>query len=157
MCVIIEKAKEEHKPVIMSLLKQANMHYIPSAEMPQLSYDNYFVAKLEGNVVGFCGYKILDSKNAKTELMVVDRKYRGKGIGYLLQEYRMEDMLSKGIENLITNADLPETVNWYMENFGYKKIARLKKNHEFGEPSISYWTTLKVSLKEWAAKRKEAV
>jgi len=51
----IEKAKEENRTDIFRLLKQANMHYIPSEEMPGLTYENYFVAKNDGNVLGFCG------------------------------------------------------------------------------------------------------
>jgi hypothetical protein len=32
--VTIEKLQEEDKPQVMALLEQANMHYIPSPEMP---------------------------------------------------------------------------------------------------------------------------
>jgi len=144
--LIIEKAKVAHKPEIMRLLKQVNMHYIPSEEMPELTYENYFVAKLKGKVVGFCGYKILSSSEAKTELMAVNERYRGKGIGYALQAHRMNDMLKKGIRTLITNADLPESIRWYRKHFGYEKIGKMKKIHEFGEPTIDEWTVLKVDL-----------
>ena len=72
MNIIIEKAREEDRGRIFELLKVANMHHIPSKEMPGLTFENYFVARCDGNVVGFCGYKILSSTEAKTELMVVD-------------------------------------------------------------------------------------
>lgn len=156
MNILIEKAKIEDKPGIFRLLKQANMHNIPSPEMPQLTYENYFVAKREGQIVGFCGYKILSKTTAKTELMVVDRKYRGQGIGYKLQVKRMEDLYNKGIRTLITNADLPATIEWYKKHFGYKKIGQLKKLHQFGDANSDYWTTLQVDLHQWAqGKRKE--
>ena len=157
MNIVVEKAKIEDKSAILELLKQANMHNIPSPEMPQLTYENYFVAKWQGQIIGFCGYKILSKTTAKTELMVVDRTYRGQGIGYKLQVTRMEDMYNKGIRKLITNADLPATIKWYKKHFGYEKMGELKKLHEFGDPNIDCWTTLQVDLDMWAQeKRKES-
>ena len=149
MNVAIEKAVAENLPAIMELLKIANMHYIGSPEMPSLTYENYFVAKIEGKVVGFCGYKILSPTEAKTELMVVHPDYRGLGIGDKLQVRRMEDMLAKGISMLTTNTDLPATIKWYQRHFGYRKIGTLKKIHEFGDPAIDRWTTLQVDLVQW--------
>lgn len=153
MSFVIERAQAEHRPAIMRLLEQANMHYIPSQEMPELTYENYFVAMVDGQVVGFCGYKVLSTAKAKTELMVVDKEHRGEGIGYALQVYRMEDMLQKGIQTLTTNTDLPATIRWYKKFFGYKEIGTLKKFHEFGDPTIDQWTTLQVDLREWTATR----
>jgi len=155
MNVVIEKAQEKDRPFIFELLKQANMHYIPSKEMPGLEYENYFVAKVDSKIVGFCGYKILSSTEAKTELMVVDNKYRGKGIGNMLQIRRMEDMLEKDIKTLVTNADLPATIEWYKKHFGYEEVGKLKKHHEFGNPNIQYWTTLKTDLCQWDINRKK--
>ncbi|HSA30847.1 MAG TPA: GNAT family N-acetyltransferase [Candidatus Omnitrophota bacterium] len=147
--IVIEKAREEDKADIFRLLKMANMHNIPSPEMPELTYENYYVAKVDGKVVGFCGYKILSKTEAKTELMVVDPVCRGLGIGYRLQEYRMRDMFARGIKTLTTNTDLPETIAWYKKNFGYQEVGALKKFHEFGDPNIDTWTTLQVDLDKW--------
>jgi N-acetylglutamate synthase-like GNAT family acetyltransferase len=149
--IIIEKAREEDKPRIFELLKQANMHHIPSKEMPGLTFENYFVAKVNGKIAGFSGYKILSSTEAKTELMVVDSRFRGYGLGLKLQKKRMEDMLTKGIKTLTTNTDLPPTIKWYKKHFGYKEVGTLKKFHEFSDPNIDQWTTLQVDLEEWVA------
>lgn len=149
MSLVIEKARSEDRPRIFELLEQANMHHIPSAEMPEVTWENYFVARLEGEVVGFSGYKILSPTEAKTELMVVDKKCRGLGLGYKLQERRMEDMLSKGIRTLTTNADLPPTIAFYQKHFGYRKVGKLDKIQEFGDPEIDQWTTLQVDLVAW--------
>lgn len=151
--VVIERAKEEDRADIFRLLKQANMHYIPSEEMPGLTYENYFIAKIDGKVVGFCGYKLLSTTEAKTELMVVDKAYRELGIGYKLQERRMLDMIEKGCKTVITNSDLPASIAWYKKNFGYRKIGVLKKVHEFGAADIDEWTTLKADLLEWERER----
>ena len=68
------------------------MHNIPSPEMPEITYENYFVARDGDKIAGFCGYKILTATEAKTELMVVDGSYRGQGVGFALQERRSATM-----------------------------------------------------------------
>jgi ribosomal-protein-alanine N-acetyltransferase len=153
--LVIEKARPEDRPRIFELIEQANMHNIASPEMPEVSWDNYFVARLDGEVMGFCGYKILSPTEAKTELMVVDRKCRGLGVGYKLQERRMEDMLARGVRTLITNADLPPSIAFYKKHFGYREVGTLDKVHEFGDPGIDRWTTLEVDLAEWHENRKK--
>ena len=151
--VVIEKAAADDLPAIMELLKLANMHYIGSAEMPAISYENYFVARMDGKVAGFCGYKVLSPTDAKTELMVVHPDFRGLGIGFELQQRRMEDMFAKGIKTLRTNTDLPQTIKWYQKHFGYRKIGTLKKINQFGYPDIDHWTTLQVDLIKWNSTR----
>ncbi len=145
----IEPAQDAHRAAMMALLQQANMHHIPSPEMPALSFENYFVALATGKVIGLAGYKILSATEAKTELMVVDNAYRGHGVGYQLQAKRMADMFRKGIRTLTTNADLPQTIRWYKKHFGYEQVGRLGKLHEFGDPAIDEWVTLRTDLVRW--------
>jgi len=151
MKIIIEKARVWDKPDIYRLLKTANMHAIPSEEMPRLTFENYYIARVDDRFAGFCGYKILSPNSAKTELMVVDPVFRGKGVGYALQRFRMERMLEAGIHRLTTNADRPDTIAWYRKHFGYRPVGFLKKKCEFGETSIDRWTTLQTDLKVWSA------
>ena len=146
MDIVIRKAQAEHLDAIFRLLKVANMHYVPSEEMPELTYENYYVALVGDQVIGFCGFKILSATEAKTELMVVDPKSRGHGVGVALQKHRMEVMRKRGIKTLTTNSDLPATIEWYKTHFGYREVGRLKKLHEFGCPGIDHWTTLRVEL-----------
>lgn len=153
MSFVIKKALEGDRPEIFRLLEIANMHYIPSAEMPELTFENYFVACIDGAIAGFCGYKILSSTEAKTELMVVDPKFRGEGIGFKLQEFRMRRIYEQGIKTLITNTDIPATIDWYKKYFGYKEVGTLKKINEFGRKDIDCWTTLQVDLQQWAKRR----
>jgi len=155
MSLLIEKAQPEDRPRVFELLEQANMHHIPSEEVPSVTWENYFVARLDGEVVGFCGYKILSPTDAKTELMVVDPKCRGLGIGFKLQERRMEEMLADGIHKLITNADLPASIAFYKKHFGYREVGKLDKVHEYSDPGIDQWTTLQVDLDQWDKNRKK--
>ena len=149
MTVMIEPAEEKDVPAILEIMKTANMHYVPSPEMPDLDWKCFFVAKVEGKIAGAAGYKILSPTEAKTTLMVVHPDYRRFGIGMALQVRRMKAMRDQGITTLTTNADIPETIAWYKKHFGYKEIGKIKKVHEFGRPDIDEWTTISTNLLEW--------
>lgn len=43
MEIAIEKAQPRYREAIFRLIDMANMHYIPSEEMPELTYENYYV------------------------------------------------------------------------------------------------------------------
>lgn len=154
MNVSIEPASEKDIPAILEIMKTANMHYIPSPEMPEIDWKCFFVAKVNGKIVGAAGYKILSPTEAKTTLMAVHPDYQRHGIGKALQERRMQTLVEQGIRTLITNADVPETITWYKKHFGYKEIGKLKKMHEFGRPDVDEWTTLQTDLIEWINKTK---
>ena len=152
MEVMIEIAREEDIPAILEIMKTANMHHVPSPEMPDLDWRCFFVAKMDGRIVGAAGYRITSRTEAKTTLMSVLPDFRKYGIGRALQTRRMRALCEQGIETLITNADIPETIEWYKKHFGYKEIGKLKKVHEFGRPDIDEWTTLQTDLSEWKRK-----
>jgi len=154
MEILIEPAKEQDIPEIIEILKTANMHYIPSPEMPELDWKCFFVARVEGKIVGAAGYKILSETEAKTTMMTVHPDYRRYGIGMKLQDKRMMLLIKKGIKTLTTNTDIPETIAWYKKYFGYKEIGKLKKIHEFSRPDINEWTTLQTDLIEWLKNHK---
>jgi ribosomal-protein-alanine N-acetyltransferase len=151
----IRRATEADRPAIMEVLRSANMHHVPSAEMPELDLACCGVAEAEGRIVGMGGYKIMSGTEAKTTLMAVLPSHRGWGIGNALQSWRMKELLEKGIRLLTTNADRPETISWYKKHFGYREIGTLAKLHEFGHPGIARWTTLQVNLFSWGGKNVE--
>jgi ribosomal-protein-alanine N-acetyltransferase len=150
---IIRAASKTDFPAIIDVLQSANMHYIPSAEMPELDLQCCCVAEVKKRIVGMSGYKILTSDEAKTTLMAVLPEFRGWGIGLALQKWRMNELCRHGIKSLVTNADRPETIAWYKQHFGYQKIGTIPKEHEFGHPDISQWTTLQVDLTHWQESR----
>jgi ribosomal-protein-alanine N-acetyltransferase len=154
MKVVIEPARKEDVPKILCIMKTVNMHNVPSPEMPELDWKCFFVAKVDGEIVGAAGYKILSQTEAKTTLMAVLPEHRRLGIGRLLQEKRMKTLCEKGIKTLTTNADIPETITWYKKYFGYKEVGKVKKVHEFGRPDIVEWTTLKADLSKEGTKQK---
>jgi len=136
-------------PAMLEVLRTVNMHYIPSAEMPELDLSCCLVAEIDGKIVGLSGYKVIAANEGKTTLLAVDPECRKLGLGYALQTWRMNELINKNIRYLITNADRPETIAWYKKHFGYEEIGHLDKEHEFGRPDINQWTTLRTDLFAW--------
>lgn len=150
----IRPARAGDMPAMLAVLELVNMHYIPSAEMPDLDWRCCFVAEDgDGRVLGMSGYKVLSPTEGKTTLMVVYPDCKGTGIGHALQVRRMEALLEQGVEWLTTNADRPETIAWYEKHFGYRKVGTLAKEHEFGLPEVDHWTTLRTNLRDWRSRR----
>lgn len=142
-------AHAEYRGDIMAVLETANMHHIPSKEMPSLDLSHAWVALQDNKVVGFSGFKMLDATRAKTTLLAVLPKYRKHGLGRMLQEKRMVAAARLGATVLVTNADRPETIDWYKKYFGYRVVGHVKKDHEFGLVDVNQWTTLETDLTAW--------
>ena len=71
MNILIEAAQIEDIPKIIKIMKAVNMHHVPSAEMPELDWKCFFIARVDGNIVGAAGYRIISPTEAKTTLMTV--------------------------------------------------------------------------------------
>lgn len=142
----VEIANRHDLPEMLHVLEHFNMHHIPSVEMDELILDQFYVARMEGKVVGLAGWKILQEKVGKTTLMAVLPEYNGHGIGKVLQHRRMEVLYNEGCETVITNADRPETIVWYMKHFQYHVVGHLKKLMSFGLETVDEWTTLECDL-----------
>ncbi|MHC1702107.1 MAG: GNAT family N-acetyltransferase [Humidesulfovibrio sp.] len=147
--VAIQPAAPGDWPEILAVLQTANMHHIPSPEVPELDLACTFVARLEGRVVGVAGYKVLSASLAKTTLLAVLPEVRRHGVGRRLQERRMDALCELGIRTLSTNSDRPETIAWYEKHFGYVRVGSLPKLHPFGHEGIAEWTTLETDLTRW--------
>jgi N-acetylglutamate synthase-like GNAT family acetyltransferase len=147
---VYRRARQEDYDPILRVLEFANFHRIPSAEMPSFDIDRCFVAELDGAIVGVAGYTLLGDGRGKTTLMAVDPGCRRSGIGRKLQELRMREMSRLGCKSVVTNADLPETIAWYKNCFGYREIGTVAKLHEFGDRNVDQWTTLEADLPPWS-------
>ena len=134
---------------MLDVLETANMHNIPSAEMDDFDVGHWYVAEDDSQIVGVAGFRILPTDAGpvgKTTLLAVHPAQRANGIGRSLQELRMDQMRDAGASRVITNADRPETIEWYQRHFGYRVVGELAKLHEFGLPDVDRWTTLEASL-----------
>lgn len=143
-------AREADYPAMLEVLKTVNMHYIPSLEVRELDWRKCFVAEnREGEIVGMSGWDRLNKRCAKTTLMAVLPSCRGYDVGHTLQTIRMITAYHNRYEQMVTNADRPDTIAWYKKNFGYEEVGKLPKEHEFGLTDVHEWTTLRTNLKEW--------
>ncbi len=149
----IRKAHQSERKEILSVMKHWNMHHVPSKEMEELDLNCFFVATEENKIIGASGYKLISSTVGKTTLLGVLPGNKGKGVGRLLQDARLEAMYGLGIKKVITNADRPETIKWYKKNYGYYEIGSIKKVASFGDDSILAWTTLEMNLEEYIKRK----
>ena len=134
---------------MLEVLRTANMHHLPSAEMHGLEVGTWHVAEVDGRIVGVSGFDLVGANGylvGKTTLLAVHPDARGLGVGKALQELRMSLMRDAGATKVVTNADRPETIAWYERHFGYVRVGELPKLHEFGDPDVKHWTTLEASL-----------
>ncbi|MFB3904944.1 MAG: GNAT family N-acetyltransferase [Acidobacteriota bacterium] len=142
----VEKATPADLGAILEVMRPWNMHHVPSPEMEELDLECFYVARLDGRIVGAAGYKVLSQTRGKTTLLGVLPEYCNAGIGRMLQDARLEAMHRIGVNKVITNADRPETIAWYKRRYGYREVGRLAKVCSFGDPAVDYWTTLELDL-----------
>jgi len=134
---------------MLRVLETVNMHRIPSPEMHDFDLGRWYVAEDDGELIGVSGFRLLrkpEGTIGKTTLLAVHPDHREKGVGRALQELRLELMRDEGALRVVTNADRPETIEWYQRNFGYMAVGRTPKLHEFGLVDVDHWTTLEAPL-----------
>jgi predicted N-acetyltransferase YhbS len=136
----------------IDILKQWNMapiaasKAIPNPERSGINIDNTFVAVADDHIVGVGSYLGLSDDVAETASLAVDPSYKGKGVGYRLQVARLKEMKERGFLRVRTETDRPETIQWYIRKFGYRKIGENPKKHSFSLDSVDYWTVLELDL-----------
>jgi len=145
----VEKARADDMAGMLAVLQTANMHHVPSEEMPELDWRCCFVAWAGERVVGMSGFKLMSETVGKTTLMAVDPAYRGYGLGTRLQTARLHAMVALSAKTVVTNADRLVTIDWYKKHFAYRQTGTVPKVHEFGDPDVHEWTTLEMDLEAW--------
>ncbi len=155
MGIVIRKMIPEDREDAVKLLSKWNMAPIkPTSEFPDperssINIENSFVAFDGKRIVGISSYIILSAELAETASLAVDPEYRGKGVGYKLQEARLKEMKEKRIKKVRTETDRPETIRWYIEKFGYKVVGNHKKKHSFSLLDVDCWTILVLDLENY--------
>jgi ribosomal protein S18 acetylase RimI-like enzyme len=136
---------DRDRAAVLRVLETSNMHHIPSAEMHDIDVGWWYVAEVDGAIVGVGGWEMWERDGepvGKTTLLTVHPDVRVAGIGRALQELRMGMMRDAGARRVITNADRPRVIEWYERDFGYRKVGSIPKVMEFGLPDVQEWTTL---------------
>lgn len=132
---------------ILEIMREYNMHLVPSPEMDELDLSCFYLAfdSEHKKYLGAAGYKILPDNVGKTTLLSVSSLCTRSGVGYALQQARVEKMKTLGVTHIITNADRPESIAWYKKQ-GYEEIGKLPKIHSFGLDTVDHWTTLRLDI-----------
>ena len=155
MGISIRRMMESDTEAVVALLSRWNMAPVaPSAKTPDperssIHVENSFVALDGDKIVGVGSYIMLSQEFAETASLAVDPDYKGRGIGHKLQMARLREMKERGIKRVRTEADRPETINWYLREFGYKKVGTNKKKHAFSRTDIDFWTVLEMDLESF--------
>ena len=145
--VAVRRPTARDWPRMREILETVNYHRIGGAEMPDFPLELCFVAELDGRIAGLAGYRLLNRTKAKTTLMAVDPACRGRGIGLLLQQARMDFLRARGLRFLYTNCDEEGVIDWYARHFGYQRTGRrVPKVEPFGLPDRHEWITLVCTL-----------
>lgn len=142
----IRRARPDEGPAILEIMRPWNMHHVPSPEMDAIDLGCFFVAEIDGVMIGASGYRLLGPGRGKTTLLAVLPEHLGSGAGAALQATRLHAMAARGVHTVTTNADRPETIAWYKARFGYREVGKLAKVHDFGRSDIDHWTTLELDL-----------
>lgn len=149
----IRPARPEDRAAILGCMRPWNMHHVPSPEMERIELARFFVAEVDGRIVGAAGYTFVAPGHGKTTLLGVLPDFGSLGIGRALQDARVEAMAAQGATKITTNADRPATITWYQRNWGYREVGRLAKLHSFGDDAVAEWTTLEMDVDAWRRAR----
>ena len=139
----IRRPTDADRKDILAVLRTADFDAIGGPEMPEFPLSDCFVAVMDGKIVGVGGYRILDADTAKTTLLAVDPKCRGRGIGNLLQETRLKVMKGTGVKRIYTNTDDENVIAWLERHYGFRRSGELiPKVSPFGRADMDHWVNM---------------
>jgi predicted N-acetyltransferase YhbS len=154
--VTIRKMRADDVPRVTEILTRWNMApRAPTAELPDVESTGLeklgaaIVAVAGDRVVGSASYILHGGRRAETGSLAVDPAWRGAGVGALLQRARLTELKSLGIEEIFTETDRPEVVDWYVRKFGYRIAGTRPKKHAFSRSDVDRWTVLELDLRAW--------
>ncbi|MBC6366384.1 GNAT family N-acetyltransferase [Algoriphagus sp. AK58] len=99
-----------------------------------LEKDKVWVVENAGKMVGFLLLMHRPQNQAQLRYFILEKAYRGQGIGRKLMQEWMDFFLEKGYSKayLYTTSGLDPAVHLY-ENFGFQKVSE-KASEDFGVP-----------------------
>jgi|KBSMisStandDraft_5_1062788.scaffolds.fasta_scaffold19282_5 N-acetylglutamate synthase-like GNAT family acetyltransferase len=153
--VTLRKLSDGDLPRVIEILSFWNMAPIaPTAAVPVpettgLEPDRTTLATMQQKIVGVASYILLKNAWAETTSLAVDPAWLGHGIGEKLQIARLKEMKMIGIQNVKTECDRPEVINWYVRKFGYRIVGTSPKKHDFCRHDVDHWTVLNLDLRDW--------
>ena len=152
MGIEIRRMQEEDRAAAMAVLAHWGMAPVaesketPDPERSELTLGSTLVAVDAGRVVGVAGYIVHSDTLAETASLAVLPECRGQGVGRQLQLARLAELKAIGIRHVRTETDRPETIAWYIENFGYRITGKNPKKHTFSLARVNEWTVLELDI-----------
>jgi len=122
---------------------------LPDTELAAIPVATTLVAVVDGTIDGAGSYVLMADARAQTEILAIDPRSRGTGLGTRLQLARLRRMQALGVATVCTDADRPETIDWYVRHFGYRTVGTRAKKHPFGLETVDHWTLLELDLRSW--------
>lgn len=118
----IRRATVADTQSILKIIKNLDIDRNSPVDESAIDIDFFYVAEVNGEVIGISGYKFLGPKAAVTTFLGVLPEYKGKGIGYELQAKRVAAVKSLNCNTLYTATPTRESADWYIKNFNYVEI-----------------------------------
>jgi predicted N-acetyltransferase YhbS len=156
---VVRRMRAADHDAAVAILAAWNMAPVaPSAAQPEsecaaLEPARSFVATADGEIAGVASYERVEGSLAHTQVLAVAPRWRGAGIGRMLQDARLAELKALGVETVRTASDRPEVIDWYQRHYGYRRAGTRPKRHAFGLAEVDRWTVLELDLREWAAAR----
>lgn len=139
----IDRPAEADWPSILALLETANLHRIGGPEMREYPLSMCFVARLGKEIVGVCGYRIVNERSARNTMTAVAPKHRGQGVGTRLKRACIDFLAEQGVREIFTNCDHQAIIDWNLREFGFQPTGRLiPKEEDFGDSNATHWINL---------------
>jgi predicted N-acetyltransferase YhbS len=122
---------------------------VPDPERATLIVENSFVAIADGAVIGVASHILHPDRVAETASLAVAPDWLSSLVGEQLQNARLAELRSRGVEFVRTESDRGETVDWYVRKYGYRIVGTARKKHSFGLANVDHWTVLELDLRSW--------
>ncbi len=113
----IDKMQELVKPEV----ENGIILYRSDDEIAQ-NIRSYVVARIEEKIVGFCALHIFSKQLAEIRSIIIDKNYRGEGIGKNLVNYLINEGKKLGVESIFALTYERE----FFQKIGFKEIEKDK-------------------------------
>jgi N-acetylglutamate synthase-like GNAT family acetyltransferase len=154
--VTIRKMREVDRVSVIAILARWNMApvplspNVPDSERLDLAADGTAIVAVVGDrIVGVASYVLHSGRRAETASLAVDPAWRGTGVGAKLQLARLAELKARGVEEIFTETDRPDVIDWYIRKFGYRIVGTRRKKHDFSLRDVDHWTILELDLRDW--------
>lgn len=96
-------------------------NHLPESEYANKVYNKQGYILTEGNkAIGLLRYNLFWDNTPFCNLLMIEKRYRGKGYGRQMMEYWEKDMKGQGYGMILTSTQVDETAQNFYRKLGYK-------------------------------------